>query len=150
MKVCHSILKLMRKTFTLFQKTKFPNALKRFKLIWRLRCYLKKHNVIGNCPSKLPENTSDISSSTTSATGSFEVTSDFSCYSATIVTEKENVEKRVVFVIERNPKLYLGIPAPSLFLIEMICSKRQIGKMEVYNYNIEENKTKLNFFCSGR
>lgn len=88
------------------------------------------------CPSKLPENTSDISSSSsdsdTSATGSFEVTSDFSCYSETIVTEKENVEKRVVFVIERNPKLYLGIPAPSLFLIEMICSKCQIGKIEVY------------------
>lgn len=33
---------------------------------------------------------------------------------------KENVEKRAIYVIEKNPKRYLGLPNHSMFIIEML------------------------------
>lgn len=105
-----------------------------------------RRNILRKLPkSKLNHSVSSTPSNSstdvTSASGSFEVTSDSSCLSEMIVNQRESVEKRYIFIIERNPKLYLGIPPESLFIVKIICSKCQVGKIEVF---ISLKKIKLN------
>lgn len=61
---------------------------------------------------------------------------------------KQNVEKRQVYVIEKNPKRYLGIPENSLLLIDIILAECPLTKIDIF---ITLKKIKLNqsYACIG-
>lgn len=45
---------------------------------------------------------------------------------------QEYVQNRAVYVIEKNPKLYLGISEKSLFIIEMLSQKCKVSKLDIF------------------
>lgn len=54
---------------------------------------------------------------------------------------QEYVQNRAIYVIEKNPKLYLEIPENSLFIIEMLSQKCKIAKLDIF---VSFKKIKLN------
>lgn len=45
---------------------------------------------------------------------------------------KRDFEKMTFYLIEKSPKLYIGIPSESIFLVEILCSTCNLTKQEVY------------------
>lgn len=45
---------------------------------------------------------------------------------------KENVQQRTIYLIEKNPKLYLGLPIQSLFIIDKLSTLCRLTKLEIY------------------
>ena len=45
---------------------------------------------------------------------------------------QESVQKRAIYIIERNSKLYLGIKPQSIFIIDLICVNCHLSKLDIY------------------
>ena len=45
---------------------------------------------------------------------------------------QESVQKRAIFVIERNSKLYLDNPSQSIFIIDLNCANCHLSKLDIY------------------
>ncbi|KAJ8966526.1 hypothetical protein NQ314_003479 [Rhamnusium bicolor] len=54
---------------------------------------------------------------------------------------RNNIEQRAIYVIEKNPTLYLGIPKEFLFIIELLSEKCQLPRIDIY---VTLKKIKLN------
>lgn len=53
----------------------------------------------------------------------------------------EEIQKRTFFLIEKNPKLYLGLPSHSLFIVNMLAQKCKLDRLDIF---LTLKKIKLN------
>ncbi|XP_050301063.1 uncharacterized protein LOC126739425 [Anthonomus grandis grandis] len=53
----------------------------------------------------------------------------------------EEIRKRSTFLIERNPKLYIGIPSHSLFIVNILAQKCKLDRLDIF---LTFKKIKLN------
>lgn len=85
-------------------------------------------------PDKLDISNSSKSSSRSSASFKISISShsDVERINSDTWNFKENVEQRTIYVIEKNPKLYIGVPIESMFIIDQISTMCQLTKIELY------------------
>ncbi|KAJ8976202.1 hypothetical protein NQ317_018868 [Molorchus minor] len=70
---------------------------------------------------------------TTSSSSAFTISDNNSTQDfVQIWNTKDYVQKRATYLIEKDPKLYLGIPSHSLFIIEMLSQKCKISKLDIF------------------